>query len=453
MKCSNCGAVLAEGAKFCGECGAKAGGGMSSSTIDWHDDKISPTELDGALSANAVELLVREIKSKIQPRAVPGRVLIRGDKEFDKKIGRFATEYNSRVGNDSHDANIRNRALALFDYSTNGSGTRGFVFADKAVYNITNATPTADADKGIMGCIPWKIFFRFAESVVGNAFWKVSMFSVLHAREVNAEIKAKIKDKDYAEKLFFTEEATGLEYSFMAYELLRIKNLIRGRDEITVDPQEVLRIFRRLKSQLKTDRIYFEGDEPFEMKCDTLLKSAASVLQGMSVDDNGFSAMDRIEWFKGDEPRKVTVSKDDYLAVLDNSKAGLFGGFDKRPCLFGGLVTKKGIFVYNFLDGKKGCDSGFAPWNAIYSVGATVSSAFGMGMRLFKTKALIPYPRVPYPRALPIDLWFDRASGCKRSWEYFSEAIIHLWYFVYGVNGPFEFEKYIEADPMGDADD
>ena len=156
-----------------------------------------------------------------------------------------------------------------------------------------------------------------------------------------------------------------------------------GADNILMDPNEICSVFRRLKSQLKTERIYFKGDAPFEMKAETLLQSAATTLTGMSVSVGGFSAIDRTLRFKDDEPRSFSVTKEEFLVLLDNTKAGLFGGFDNRPCKFGCLVTKKGVLVYNYYEKRKGYMSGFVSWDTVAFVDPSPNSSGSTFIKFF----------------------------------------------------------------------
>ena len=250
MKCSSCGAELAEGVKFCSECGTRVGVEpimtakefFGEPVIAWDDDNVSMSELDVAIEDDDLDLVVHEVQNRIQKKAMPGRVLTSKDEGFEDKIENFIAEFNMRIGDDGQEERIREGAVVIFDYGRKGIGKRGFVFTDEGVYNLTNKTPAFEDGKCvggrcITGYIPWKIFCKFAKSVDGKTFWRIKMSDIISSDEVDDELKEWIKNEEHVERIHFDglPSVTGLDPEFMAEELVRIKDTVRGNYHMTAE--------------------------------------------------------------------------------------------------------------------------------------------------------------------------------------------------------------------------
>jgi hypothetical protein len=121
--------------------------------------------------------------------------------------------------------------------------------------------------------------------------------------------------------------------------------------EITISADEVRSVVKNFERRLKSGRVLFPGDAPFLMKCETLLKNAASDIEGLTVSSRSFTAIDKTLYAEEDQPKVISVMESDIIALFDNTKKGLFGGLEKKECTLGALITTKGILGYNKYDG------------------------------------------------------------------------------------------------------
>ena len=217
-------------------------------------------------------------------------------------------------------------------------------------------------------------------------------------------------------------------------------------EDVRMDPNEVCSVFRRLKKQLKTDRIYFKEDELFGMKYRTLICAASEKLTGMKIVDNGFEAVDNTIRFDGDRPRTVRIEEDDVLLLIDNTKCGWFSSLPKLPCSNGALVTKKGMLVF-IIEEKKVRESGFVEWCSFARTCPDANMEIGCGIRCFRGATFKPYPKGPYVSMHLVNV------DPKRRYMYWWEMGTHLWHLARGKTEKYDVEYYCAADPMGDAED
>ena len=80
---------------------------------------------------------------------------------------------------------------------------------------------------------------------------------------------------------------------------------------------------------------------------------------------NAFTVMDNTHLSKGDELKRVTISRSDVLMLLDSSDSRgfkLFGKHKEKPGQYGILFTKKGIVALNRSGDAPGRTCGFISW-------------------------------------------------------------------------------------------
>ena len=209
---------------------------------------------------------------------------------------------------------------------------------------------------------------------------------------------------------------------------------------VTINAEEVRAVVKKFERQLKSGRVFFPGDAPFAMKFETLLKNAAPDIEGLSVSGRSFTATDKTLYAEGDTPKTVSVDESDIIAVLDNTKKGLFGGLEKKECVLGALVTAKGILGYSKYDGElKG--AGFVSWPSIAvspRLGDTLEN--GIDVFPFSDRKRDPYPKGP---RVSIFLWNISDKKLRRC---FDEMRLHFAYIAQGRGSEFD---YAEHTPEG----
>lgn len=210
---------------------------------------------------------------------------------------------------------------------------------------------------------------------------------------------------------------------------------------VVISADEVRDVVRRFERQLKSGRVFFPGDAPFAMKCETLLKSAEPDIEGLSVSGRSFTATDKTLYSEGDTPKVVSVGEDDIIALLDNTKKGLFGSLANKECSLGTIVTTKGVLTYHKVDGKDTCGSGFATWPSI-----AVSPYRGYSTALFCDSSNYNFPHGPR-----VWLYFSNAriKGYESS---LFELVSHLVAIAQGRGGEFDYDE-TRPEGAGDVED
>ena len=210
---------------------------------------------------------------------------------------------------------------------------------------------------------------------------------------------------------------------------------------VQINADEVRDVVKKLEHQLKSGRVFFPGDAPFGMKCETLLKNAAAGIADLSVSGMSFTAKDMTIYAEDDQPKEVTVNKEDFIALLDNTKKGLFGSLAKKECAEGTLVTKKGILTYQVGDDKVPHRSGFVTWPSI-----AVSPDRGYSTALFYDRSGYKFPRGPH-------VWFYLLYVRTKGYEdLLHEFVMHLTYIARGKGDEFDYDE-IRPESAGDVDE
>ena len=172
------------------------------------------------------------------------------------------------------------------------------------------------------------------------------------------------------------------------------------------------------------------------MKCETLLKNAASDIEGLSASGKSFTATDKTLYAEGDTPKTVTVDEGDIIAILDNTKKGLFGGLEKKECALGSLVTTKGILGYNKYGGElKG--AGFVTWPSI-AVSPRLGDTLEKGIDVFPFSGR---RRDPYPQGSRVSVFLWNMSD-KKLQRSFDELRLHFVYIAQGRGSEFDYEEH-----------
>ena len=204
-------------------------------------------------------------------------------------------------------------------------------------------------------------------------------------------------------------------------------------DNVEIRADEVRAVVKKFERKLKSGRVFFPEDAAFAMKYETLLKNAASGIQGLSVSGKSFTAVDRTTYSESDQPKSVAVDEGDIIAIFDNTKKGLFGNFAKKECAIGALVTTKGVLTYNVTDGTVK-SSGFVTWPTI-AVAPKCGSTFETGIELFP---MANKKNSPYPRGPRVSLCFWNAAA-KALEDCLDEMRLHFVYIARGKGNEFDY--------------
>ena len=199
---------------------------------------------------------------------------------------------------------------------------------------------------------------------------------------------------------------------------------------VKINADEVRAVVKKFERQLKSGRVFFPGDAPFAMKCETLLKNAAPDIEGLSVSGRSFTATDKTLYAESDTPKTVAVDESDIIAVLDDTKKGLFGNLAKKECVFGTLVTTKGILNYHKTDGKTR-GSGFVTWPSI-----AVSPTDPYPSVLFRNRC-----GYEFPQGSMVLLNFHHVCN-EEHIDNLHELVLHLAHIAKGKGAEFDYDEF-----------
>lgn len=202
---------------------------------------------------------------------------------------------------------------------------------------------------------------------------------------------------------------------------------------VVINADEIRDVVKKFDRQTETGRVFFPGDEPFAMKCETLLNNAASEVDWLSVSEMSFSATDKVLYSKDDQPKVVSVGESDIIALIDNTKKGLFGNLAKKACAEGSIITTKGVLAYRLREGK--LVNGFATWRTI-----AVSCDGGNGW-LFKPKSKPTSVNREFPCGWYIIMPFYNFPEKKRERSE-DELGRHLWLIARGKGANFDYDDW-----------
>ena len=201
---------------------------------------------------------------------------------------------------------------------------------------------------------------------------------------------------------------------------------------VKINADEVRAVVKKFKRQLKSGRVFVPEDAPFAMKCETLLKNAAHDIEGFSASGRSFTATDKTLYAEDDKPKMVSVDEGDIIAVLDDTKKGLFGSLSKKECSCGTIVTTKGILVYRKGDDGNTRGAGFVTWPSI-----AVSPECGKWCMLFREGIM----RDAFPHGLVIRPSF-RNMPAKGLDESLDELGRHFAFIARGKGAEFDYDEF-----------
>lgn len=204
---------------------------------------------------------------------------------------------------------------------------------------------------------------------------------------------------------------------------------------INVDTSALWGAVKNFKQETKTDRVFFREDSAFAMKCEGFFKAAASLIK--ERDGDALTVVDKSLYNGNESPVEWTIRKEDVLAILDNTKVGLFGNILKKECEKGLLVTTKGLFALNVFDGTP-TKSGFLSWNTVANCTKMGGTAGEYSVQLFTEWKGIQGRFRKGPRVF---FWFENAK-IKNVGTKLEKLINHLKFIAKGSPGEFDNDEY-----------
>ena len=163
-KCKECGSELADGAKFCGECGAKVTQVEKAAGIDW-DSPFTMADFATPLTDEQAEDVAFPLK-RLAFGADPNRVVMADSSVFKEKIREFTKVYLQRMGESASKESILDLMadpIGFVDFGDSGLGRRGTLFARKGIIYVTKEYPKLIDGEPVGGFVPWKVFYKFGK--------------------------------------------------------------------------------------------------------------------------------------------------------------------------------------------------------------------------------------------------------------------------------------------------
>ena len=135
-----------------------------------------------------------------------------------------------------------------------------------------------------------------------------------------------------------------------------------------IDVDGILFILKRFKNEFHSKNpCVVLGDAPeMNILFGNFCKAAKKEFNGEDVSD-GFTVMDNTHYEAGDTLKRVIITRDDVLVLLDSADSRgfkLFGKHCEKPGQYGVLYTRKGVVVINRNGDKPGHEGGFVSWKA-----------------------------------------------------------------------------------------
>ena len=238
-KCPKCGCNLAVGVKFCHECGCKMqpkGHEEVSSDIDW-DSPIVSSDCLKSLTDEQVEL-VACLLNRLTLSADINRVVMPDSEIFKKKIVKFKNAFSQRIeGADCGDAMLgfMEDPIGFVDFGDNGVGSRGTLFARKGIFYVSKTHPKLLDGSPVGGFVPWKVFYKFGKPRNEKTYCLVDWKEVISSNEVDDEFKANFDkdDEDLISKFFYIN--TGLSQSDVEEFMEELKSILSGDESESGD--------------------------------------------------------------------------------------------------------------------------------------------------------------------------------------------------------------------------
>ena len=211
-KCKECGSELAEGAKFCGECGAKVTQVEKvAAGIDW-DSPFTMADFATPLTDEQAEDVAFNL-NRLTLSADPNRVVLSDSSAFKEKIGAFTKVYLQRMGEAaSKEAilDLMESPIGFVDFGIEGLGKRGTLFARKGIFYVTKDHPKVVDGEPVGGFVPWKVFYKFGKPRNEKCYCLVNWKDVLASSDVGDDVKENFDkvDEELISRFFYIN--TGL---------------------------------------------------------------------------------------------------------------------------------------------------------------------------------------------------------------------------------------------------
>lgn len=250
-QCPKCGCELSMDAKFCGECGhrlqqqgqVKADGNREkvNSTgkkegIDW-DSAV--TMADGAmpLTDEQVEAVAFSLNS-LSFGADPDRVVLQDGAAFKDKMREFKRAFAQRIGGvegNEEMLGLLNEPIGFVDFGTNGLGSRGTLFARRGIFYITKEYPKLVEGVPVGGYVPWKVFYKFGKPRNEKCYCLVDWKEVAASEDVDDDFKQNMDkdDENLVAKFFYIN--TGLSQKNVEAFMDELKAGLVGEEAIPAD--------------------------------------------------------------------------------------------------------------------------------------------------------------------------------------------------------------------------
>ena len=183
-----------------------------SKTINWDDD-VHMYELAIPLTDDQVSDLMGTFR-RMKKIATPGRVSLVGDPGFAEKLDNYAAIFTKRVGAENAGVieAMKAHALCMIDYGESNSGKRGVLFNKYGVFSLTKDYPAVVQGGVVGGMVPWKLFYKFAQTVEGKSYWRVCLSDIDESYFVDKDVKkaCACPVPGFEFKMFFNKDVTGL---------------------------------------------------------------------------------------------------------------------------------------------------------------------------------------------------------------------------------------------------
>lgn len=270
-KCKECGSELAEGAKFCGECGAKvtsvrqcpkcgyelsigakfcgecgyrlqqkvdapkdneckqSDSSKANAGIDWNS---AVTMADGSmpLTDEQVEAVAFSL-SRLSLSSNTDRVVLPDSNAFKEKMREFKKTYSQRVGGaEDNEAmlGLMDAPIGFVDYGDSGLGRRGTLFTRRGIFYITKEHPKLVNGTPVGGFVPWKIFYKFGKPRNEKCYCLVDWKDVVSSDDVEDDVKENMDkdDEEVISKFFYIN--TGLSQKDVEEFMEEVKSGLVG---------------------------------------------------------------------------------------------------------------------------------------------------------------------------------------------------------------------------------
>ena len=209
------------------------------------------------------------------------------------------------------------------------------------------------------------------------------------------------------------------------------------------DRAQLVKAANQFEEYAKTGRVFLASDVLFKHKYETFLTAAKTLI--VKSDGDSIVVSDKTILKAGDKPKDITLTYDDAVAILDDSKVGLFGNIKKCDCTSGLLLTTKGVLTYNNYDGKVKY-SGFISWDSFMAGSPLKMAGIVGGVNIFRAKNNTVFPNGPW-----IGFVFGRTKKSNIT-EFLEQFVRNLRFIGLGKGDEYDYLDYQpeEAEELDD---